>query len=123
MNGANADTNAYLAAQPEDARVALESLRHTIKAIAPGAEESFAYGLPAFRYRGRPLAYFGATPNHCALYGLNAAAHGDAFAAYDTSKGTIRFQPDVPLPESLVRMLIGARIAEIDAASTRRRQK
>ena len=109
---------------PYDARVTLEELRRTIKAVAPDAVESISYGLPTFKYQGRPLVHLGAAKNHCALYGMSAVlqAHQNELAAYDTSKGTIRFSPSEPLPEALVKKLISARIAEIEDAPARKRR-
>jgi len=104
----------YLAALSDDQRAALEKLRKTIRAAAPEAEECISYGLPAFRLNG-VLVGFGATANHCAFYpmsGSTVAAYKDELKDYKTSKGTIRFAPDKPLPVSLVRKLVRARIAE-----------
>ena len=104
----------YLAALSDDKRAALEKLRKTIRAAAPNAEECISYQLPAFRLNGMLVA-FGATANHCAFYPMSAstvAAHKDELKDYDTSKGTIRFQPNKPLPATLVRKLVKARIAE-----------
>jgi uncharacterized protein YdhG (YjbR/CyaY superfamily) len=123
LNARPTDIDAYLATVPEDARAALEDLRRTIKVIVPDAVESISYGVPTFKYRGRPLAYFGAAKNHCALYGMNIEAHRDALAAYDTSKGTIRFQPNNPLPDALVQSLVVARMTKIESAATARRKK
>jgi uncharacterized protein YdhG (YjbR/CyaY superfamily) len=104
----------YLATQPMDKRVALENLRRAISAAAPDAEECISYQLPAFRLNGMLVA-FGATPNHCAFYLMSsttlAAFKGD-LEHYHTSKGTIRFAVDRPLPESLVRKLVEARMTE-----------
>ena len=104
----------YLARVSDDKRAALQKLRKTIKAAAPRAEECISYQLPAYRLNGM-LVGFGATANHCAFYPMSAstvAAHKEELKDYDTSKGTIRFQPDNPLPPSLVRKLVKARIAE-----------
>ena len=104
----------YLAAVSDDQRNALEKLRKTIKAAAPGAEECISYAIPAFRL-GLMLVGFGATSNHCAFYLMSnsvVAAHQEDLDGYDTSKGTIRFQPENPLPVALVRKLVKARIAE-----------
>ena len=120
MNPKPTDIDGYLSTVPDDARATLEEVRRTIKTIAPGAVESISYGMPAFKYRGRPLVYFAAAKNHCALYGIGVAAHEPELAAYDTSKGTIRFPPGEPLPEALVKTLISARIAEIEAAAAGR---
>jgi uncharacterized protein YdhG (YjbR/CyaY superfamily) len=105
----------YLAALTDDKRTTLEQLRKTIRAIAPKAEECISYQLAAFRLNGRPLVAFGATANHCAFFlmsGSTVEAHKDELKDYDTSKGTIRFQADKPLPVTLVRKLVKARIAE-----------
>ena len=104
----------YLAALSDDKRAALEKLRKTIRAAAPKAEECISYQLAAFRQNGMLVA-FGATANHCAFYLMSSstvAAHKDELKDYDTSKGTIRFQADKPLPAALVRKLVKARIAE-----------
>ncbi len=105
----------YLAGVSADKRAALEKLRKTIKAAAPKAQECISYGLAAFRLNGKALVAFGATANHCAFFpmsGNTVAAHKDELKNYDTSKGTIRFQADKPLPVALVRKLVQARIAE-----------
>jgi uncharacterized protein YdhG (YjbR/CyaY superfamily) len=115
MAGKPQTIDEYLAAVSDDQRAALEVLRETIRAAAPGAEECISYQLPAFRLHGRLLVGFGATTKHCALYLMSSStmkAHEDELRGYDTSKGTIRFQPDKPLPAALVRRLVEARIAE-----------
>jgi len=123
MNAKPTDIDGYLSTVPDDARATLEELRRTIKAVVPDAVEAISYGLPTFKYQGRPLVYFGAWKNHCALYGMGAGAHQDELSAYDTSKGTIRFPPGAPLPEALVKTLVSARIAEIEAAAAGRKRK
>ena len=113
----------YLAAVSDDKRAALEKLRKTIRAAAPKAEECISYQLAAFRQNGMLVA-FGATANHCAFYLMSStmvAAHKDELKDYKTSKGTIRFQAENPLPVALVRKLVKARIAENEGLSTRSR--
>jgi len=105
----------YLAALSADKRAALQKIRKTVRAAAPQAEECISYGLPAFRLHGKPLVAFGAATNHCSFFPMSAktvAAHAAELEGYDTSKGTIRFPPGEPLPASLVRKLVRARIAE-----------
>ena len=104
----------YLAGLPADKRAALEKLRKTIRAAVPDAEECISYQIPAFRQNG-VLVGFGATANHCAFFLFNSttvAAHKEDLKGYDTSKGTIRFQPERPLPAALVRKLVKTRLAE-----------
>ncbi len=110
----------YIAAFDQDKRAALEHLRKTIKAAAPRAEECISYQMPAFRLDGRMLVWFGATANHCSFYpGAVVEAHKKELKGYGLSKGTIRFQPDHPLPATLVRKLVKARIAENEARQER----
>lgn len=114
MKTKHSNIDEYLAALSDDKRAALEKLRKTIRAAAPKAEECISYGLAAFRQNGM-LVGFGATSKHCAFYlmsGSTVDAHQDELKDYDTSKGTIRFQADKPLPVALVTKLVKARIAE-----------
>jgi uncharacterized protein YdhG (YjbR/CyaY superfamily) len=119
MSPAPQSVDGYLAALPEEQRVALEKLRRTIKASAPEAVESISYGISAFKYRGRPLAYFGAAKKHCALYGMSVmGAHEADLQPYDRSKGTVRFAPDKPLTAALVKKLVKAQMKEIEAGAS-----
>jgi len=105
----------YLSGVTADQRAALEKVRKAVRAAAPKAEEGISYGLAAFRLDGKPLVAFGASASHCAFYPMSSttvAAHADDLAGYETSKGTIRFPADRPLPAALVRKLVKARIAE-----------
>src|SRR5437762_3469591 len=114
MAGKPKTIDEYLAALSVDKRAALENLRKIIRAAAPKAEECISYQICAFRQNGM-LVGFGATANHCAFYLMSSAtveAHKDELKNYDTSKGTIRFQADKPLPAALVRKLVKARVAE-----------
>lgn len=98
----------------DDKRAALEKLRRTIQSAAPGAEECINYAVPAFRLDGKMLVAFGAGARHCAFYpgALPIATHQAALKGYDTSKGTIRFPADRPLPVTLVRKLVKTRLAQ-----------
>jgi uncharacterized protein YdhG (YjbR/CyaY superfamily) len=117
----------YLAGVDAEKRAALQALRRVIRAALPGAEEGISYGIAAFRRDGKPVVGFGATARHCALFlmsGRTVADHAAELAGYDTSKGTIRFQPDDPLPAALVRKLVKARLAEnAEAAGGRKAGK
>ena len=110
--GKPATIEQYLAPLPADQRDALQKLRKTIRAAAPGVEECISYGMPGFRYDGRMLVWFGAAAKHCAFYpGGVVQAYAKELSAFETSKGTIRFQPDRPLPAALVRKIVKERIA------------
>ena len=103
----------YLRDVRPDQRQALEKLRQDIRAAAPGVEECISYGIPSFRWKGKLLLGFGATKRHCAFYpGSIVRDFLTELDRYDTAKGTIRFQPEQPLPKTLVRRITKARIAQ-----------
>jgi uncharacterized protein YdhG (YjbR/CyaY superfamily) len=113
----------YLAALDGDKRAALEKLRKTIKSAAPDAAECISYGIPAFKYRGM-LVYFAAFKDHCSFFPASTAvieAFKDELKSYSTSKGTIRFHTDKPLPDALIKKMVKARIAENEAAVRKER--
>ena len=105
----------YLALVKPEQRAVLEKLRTTIHAAAPGADEYIGYGLAGFKFNGRPLVYFGAWENHCALYAASPAVQKKfqkELKGFECSKGTIHFTAEKPLPATLVKALVKARIAE-----------
>jgi uncharacterized protein YdhG (YjbR/CyaY superfamily) len=108
---------AYMRALPLGARRQVQKLRDAIRAAAPGAVESFGYGMPAFALNGKPFVWFAAWKRHSSLYPVSAAtirALADELEGYETSgKGTIRFRLDEPLPTALVTRLVQARVAEL----------
>ena len=107
--------DAYLAAVPEPARSTLEKMRALIRSTVPAeATEAIGYGMPTFRYKGALVAY-AAFKNHCSLFPMNASiveAFKEELKEYKTSKGTIQFTVDKPLPAALVKKLVKARVAE-----------
>jgi uncharacterized protein YdhG (YjbR/CyaY superfamily) len=108
----------YLTTASTEQRAVLEKLRQAIHAAAPGVEEGISYGLAGFKLNGRPLVYFGAWEKHCALYAASPTIQKKfqkELKGFEQSKGTIRFTPDKPLPATLVRKLVKARIVENEA--------
>ena len=104
----------YLAHQPEKVREALENLRQIIRDTAPEAEEVISYGIPAFKYGGM-LVYFAAYKKHCSLFAGNGALTEQMkmeLKAYKTSKGTIQFTVEKPLPDELVKQIVITRMKE-----------
>ena len=112
----------YFAAVPEPARTNLEKLRALIRSTVPAeATEYITYGMPAFRYKG-PLVCYAAFTDHCSFFPMSAAIlprFKRELKDYPTSKGTIRFPLDKPLPATLVKKLVKARIAQNDAKQRR----
>ena len=111
----SAAVEAYLARVPEPAHTTLQTIRARIRAAAPkAATECISYGMPAFRYKGALVAY-AAFKNHCSFFPMQASlldAMKDELAGYRTSKGTLQFPVDKPLPAALVKKMVKARVAE-----------
>lgn len=114
--GQPATIDEYLARTPEPARRTLRTIRAAIRSAAPReAIETISYGMPAFKYNG-VLAYFAAFSDHCSLFPTASVMEQfkKELRNYSTSKGTIRFPVDKPLPASLVKKMVKARVKQID---------
>lgn len=108
----------YFASLTEDQRKALQKLREQIRAASPEATEAVYYSMPSFRYRGKALVAYAAFKDHLSLFPLGASvldALGDELKDFRTSKGTLQFTIEKPMPAALVKKLVQARMAEIDA--------
>lgn len=113
-----AAVEAYLAKVKPGFRAALEKLRRDIRAAAPKATEGLAWGMPSFR-QGVWLVCYAAFRDHCSFFPMSTAvmqAHARELAGFETTKGTVHFTPDKPLPARLVARMVRARIAETEAA-------
>jgi uncharacterized protein YdhG (YjbR/CyaY superfamily) len=113
-----ASVDAYLTDLPEEARETLEKIRAAIAVAAPDATESMAYGMPGFYLAGHPLVYFAAFKKHCSFFPASYEVmerFADDLQRFDVEKGTIRFPVGKPLPATLVKKIVKARIKENDA--------
>lgn len=116
------DVEAYFASVPEEARATLEKLRKTIRATVPKAVEVIWYQMPTFKLNERPLVCIGAFKNHCSLFPMSFAvlnAYKDELKSYHTSKGTLRFALDEPVPAALVKKVVKARVLESETKKKR----
>jgi uncharacterized protein YdhG (YjbR/CyaY superfamily) len=110
------EIDAYLASLDEPNQSTLRQLRDTIASIAPDAEQCISYGMPAFRLEGKVIAGFAVFKNHLSYFphsGSVLAELPDEMASYATSKGTLQFPIDTPLPPTLVATLIAVRIRQV----------
>lgn len=105
----------YLDQVQDDQKKTLEKLRRMILSAAPGVTECISYSMPAFRHQGKLLVAFGAFTDHCSFFPMSSATIRKLAAdlkKYETTKGTIHFSNTKPLPATLVKKIIKARIAE-----------
>lgn len=103
----------YISRFPPEIQKRLEKLRQVIKESAPDAEEKISYQMPAFAQHGI-LVYFAAFKNHISFFptGSGVEAFKDELTDYKTSKGTVQFPLDKPIPYELVGRIVKFRVAE-----------
>ncbi len=107
----------YLAELPEPQRTVISAVYDRARELVPAAEDGIGYGMPALRYRGKPLLSVMSAKNHIGLYPFSPPALDtvrDKLDGYSLSKGTVRFTVEKPLPPDVLDRLIEARVAEID---------
>jgi len=117
-----AHVEAYLAALPSASRGAMDTLRAAIRSAIPEATETISYQMPAFRHLDKVLVSYGAFKDHVSLFPMSMAvirAHEDELGDRHTGKGTIQFDLRKPIPATLVKKLVRARVAEVAARATR----
>src|ERR1700680_821165 len=115
------DVAEYLAGVPEPARSTLQKIRAAIRsAVPPQAIETISYRIPAFKHR-RVLVWFAAFSNHCSLFPTASIieAFKDELKGFSTSKGTIHFPTDKPVPTALIKKLVKARVAQNESKKRR----
>ena len=120
-NAAPKNVDEYLAGVPEPARSTLNKIRAAIRsAVPPEATEAISYGIPTFKYKG-PLVWFAAFSDHCSLFPTAAVieAFKNELKGFSTSKGTIQFPTDKPLPTALVKKMVKARVAQNESKKRR----
>jgi uncharacterized protein YdhG (YjbR/CyaY superfamily) len=115
----------YLASVPPSARDTLAKIRAVIKTTAPEATEKISWGMPTFYHQGG-LVGFAAFKNHCSMFVMSGTFLGQfrkELGRYETTKGTIHFPHDKPLPSTLVRKIVRARLAENAQKAEKRKRK
>jgi uncharacterized protein YdhG (YjbR/CyaY superfamily) len=112
--GAPKNIDEYLARVPKPARDNLSKMRAAIRSVVPPqATETISYGIPAFKHNG-VLVWFAAFSDHCSLFPTASVieAFKNELKGFTTSKGTIHFPIDKPLPTALIKKLVKARVAQ-----------
>jgi len=119
--GAPTTVDEYLAGVPEPARSTLNKIRAAIRsAVPPEATETISYRIPAFKHE-RVLVWFAAFSDHCSLFPTASVveAFRGELKGFTTSKGTIQFPMDKPLPIALIKKLVKARVAQNEGKKRR----
>jgi uncharacterized protein YdhG (YjbR/CyaY superfamily) len=104
--------DAYIKDFPEDIQNILSEIRSTIIKVAPNAEESISYGIPAYKLYGKPLVYFAAFKNHIGFYATPSGheAFEKELAKYKQGKGSVQFPIDKPMPLTLISKIVKYRV-------------
>lgn len=110
------DIDEYIAGFPKDVQKVLNKIRSTIKKAAPKAEEAISYQIPTFKLNGN-LIHFAAYKNHIGLYPAPRAVEEfkKELERYGSSKATIRFPLDEPVPHDLIKRIVEFRVKENSA--------
>jgi uncharacterized protein YdhG (YjbR/CyaY superfamily) len=109
------EIDAYLEPLPDGVRSALERVRSIVRAAAPNCTERVSYGIPIFRLR-KDLVGISAQKTHCALHTMSAPlvkAMAEELEGVKVSGATVHFTPESPLPEELIRQIVGERVKEL----------
>ena len=115
----------YIASFPKDIQKLLKQLRTTIRKAAPQTEETISYQMPAYNLYGK-VVYFAAYEKHIGFYPMPSAIENfkKELAGYKTSKGTVQFPLDKPLPLVLIAKITAFRVKEnLQAAEVKRKLK
>ncbi|MEI6850303.1 MAG: DUF1801 domain-containing protein [archaeon] len=107
------NVDSYIKLYPKNIQKILKTLRRTIKSTAPKAEETISYGIPCYNYLGA-LVYFAAYKTHIGFYPTSSGVKNfkKELSNYETSKGTIKFHLDTPLPFKLIEKIVRFRVKE-----------
>jgi uncharacterized protein YdhG (YjbR/CyaY superfamily) len=105
----------YILSFEEETQHQLQIIRSIVKKIAPYAIESISYGMPAYKFKGNPLVYFGGYKKHIGFY-ATAIAHEkfkDQLSIYKHGKGSVQFPNQKPLPIDLIKSMLKFRLSFI----------
>lgn len=110
-----ASVDTYIKDFPEEMQRILHKIRETIHAAIPEADETISYGMPAFKYKGKPVVYFGGWRNHIGFYATPSGneAFRKELAPYQGAKGSVKFPLDQPMPYDLIEKMARYRLAEV----------
>jgi len=102
------DVASYIASAPKAVQKTLKQIQATVRKASPEAVEGIAYGMPAYKLNGKPLAYFAAFEHHIGFYATPNAhtAFKKELAKYKQGKGSVQFPIDQPIPLALIEKMV-----------------
>jgi uncharacterized protein YdhG (YjbR/CyaY superfamily) len=105
----------YIQSFPKEIQIILRKIRAIIKKSAPKAEETISYSIPTFDMNGNHLVHFAGFKKHIGFFPTPSAiiAFKKNLADYKTSKGTIQFSLDKPIPYDLIEKIVKFRVNEV----------
>ena len=111
-------TDEYISNFPKEIQIVLQEVRKTIKNVAPKADESISYGMPAYKLNGKVLVYYAGYKNHIGFYATPTghAEFTEELAKYKQGRGSIQFPINEPMPLDLITKIVKFRISEVNSA-------
>lgn len=106
----------YLIGITPSQKAEFKQIRRIVHEVVPEAEEVISYGVPTFKYKSRPLLYFGAYKNHMSIYpasDMMIEEIGESLNAFRTSKGTFQFTSDNRIPDAMLKKIVQYRLGSI----------
>lgn len=105
----------YTANMSSEQLASFEHIRAIVHEEIPDISETISYGMPAFKYKGKPVLYVGTFKDHMSLFPTSGPVEElkDMLVDYKVAKGTIQFTPDKPIPDDVIKQLIHIRLAQI----------
>ena len=116
------DIETYIAAVPEPAQTALRQLREIIRSAVPNeAVEVISYGIPAFALP-KPFFGYAAFKNHLSVLPFSGSffnSFAEELRPYSRTKSSLHLPFDKPLPATLIRKLVRARVTSLPVSPSR----
>ena len=97
-------------------RDALQSVRETIAAALPEAEEVIKYGIPTFAIDGKGVIGFDGFKKHNSIFPYSGSMNQrfkEELKDYDQTKASIHFDIDKPFPKGLLKKIIKERLKQM----------
>jgi uncharacterized protein YdhG (YjbR/CyaY superfamily) len=126
MKAPKNDIDTYFSKQPKEIQLALDRVRQTVMAVVPDAEQKINYSMPMIRYQGKMLVGFAAYKNHCSFFPCSGSAVSffeEELKNFETTKGSIHFTIEKPLPLALIKKITKYRIQEKEMKALAKKRK